>query len=143
MCAIKRTQNAYQPIFKLTPKFFNKARGWGFIKADDGAEYFVHYSQVQMDGFKTLNADDIVSFEVSEPDENNRIQAVNVQPILTLAMVMHELKKEKLHIMRIRDDKGIHGWYVFDKSDHLVIDKEMDLLEVAEFAGFEIIQASA
>ena len=126
-----------------TIKFFNKARGWGFIKADDSAEYFVHYSQIQMDGFKTLNADDIVSFEVSEPDENNRIQAVNVQPILTLAMVVHELKKDKLRIMRIRDDKGTHGWYLVDKSDHLVIDKEMDLLEVAKFAGFEIIQASA
>lgn len=126
-----------------TIKFFHKSRGWGFIKADDGAEYFVHYSQIQMDGFKTLNADDIVSFEISEPDENNRIQAINVQHILTLAMVVHELKKEKLHIVRIGDDKGVHGWYVVDKSDHPVINKEMDLLELAEYVGYEIVQASA
>jgi len=127
-----------------TIKFFDKKKGWGFItRESDGLDYFVHYSQIQMDGFKTLNTDDIVSFEVSEPDENNRIQAVNVQPVLTLAMVMHELKKNKLHVMRIGDDKGVHGWYVVDKSDHPVIDKEMELMELAKYAGFEIHQISA
>lgn len=126
-----------------TVKFFNKARGWGFIKADDDKEYFVHYSQIQMDGFKTLDADDIVSFEVCEPDENSRIHAVTVQPVLTLAMVVHELEKDKLHIMRIGDDKDVHGWYVVDKSNHPVVDKEMDLIGLAEYAGFTIVQASA
>lgn len=126
-----------------TIKFFQKSRGWGYIKADDGKEYFVHYLQIKMDGFRTLNAGDIVSFEVSELDENNRVHATNVQPVLTLAMVLHELKKNKLHVMRMGDDKGIHGWYVVDKSDHPVVDKEMNLIELAEFAGFEIVQQSA
>ncbi len=126
-----------------TIKFFDKDKGWGFVKADDGKEYFVHYSQIQMDGFKTLNADDIVSFEVSETDEKGRIHAVNVQPVLTLAMVVHELKKDKLHVMRIGDDKGVHGWYVVDKKDKPAIDKEMDLIKLAEFVGFEVVQASA
>lgn len=126
-----------------TIKFFQKSRGWGYIKADDGKEYFVHYSQIKMDGFRTLNAGDIVSFEISEPDENNRIHAINVKPILTLAMVVHELKKDKLHVMRMRDDKGIHGWYVVDKSGKPVIDKEMDLIGLAEYAGFEIHLLSA
>lgn len=124
-------------------KFFNKSRGWGYIKAEDGKEYFIHYSEIQLDGFKTLDGGDIVSFEVCGSDENKRIHAVNVQPVLTLAMVLHELKKKKLHVMRIRDDKGIHGWYVVDKSDHPVIDKEMDLVGLAEYAGFEIHQLSA
>lgn len=126
-----------------TVKFFDKNKGWGYIKADDGTEYFIHYSQIQMDGFRTLDADDIVSFEVSEPDENNRIHAVNVQPILTLAMILRELKKDKLHVVRVRDDKGIHGWYVVDKSENPVIDQEMDLVELAEYAGFEICQLTA
>lgn len=124
-------------------KFWQKSRGWGYIKADDGKEYFAHYSQIQMDGFKTLDADDIVSFEVSEPDENKRIHALNVKPVLTLAMVLQKLKKKKLHVMRVKDDKGIHGWYVVDKSEKPVVDKEMDLIELAEFAGFEVQQVSA
>ena len=124
-------------------KFWQKSRGWGYIKADDGKEYFAHYSQIQMDGFKTLDADDIVSFEVSEPDENKRIHALNVKPVLTLAMVLQKLKKKKLHVMRVKDDKGIHGWYVVDKSNQPVDNKEMDLVGLAEFAGFEIVQLSA
>lgn len=126
-----------------TIKFFQKSKGWGYVKADDSKEYFVHYSQIQMDGFRTLNAGDIVSFEVSEPDENNRVQAVHVQPVLTLAMVLHELKKNKLHVMRNEENKKVHEWYVVDKSDHLVVDKAMDLMELAEYAGFEIVQQSA
>ena len=124
-------------------KFWQKSRGLGYIKADDGKEYFAHYSQIQMDGFKTLDADDIVSFEVSEPDENKRIHALNVKPVLTLAMVLQKLKKKKLHVMRVKDDKGIHGWYVVDKSNQPVDNKEMDLVGLAEFAGFEIVQLSA
>lgn len=122
-------------------KFFDKKKGWGYIKADDGKEYFFHYSQIQMEGHKSLDNDDIVSFEVSK-DESNRIHAINVQPVLTLAMVLRELKKDKLHVMRVRDDKGIHGWYVVDKSEKPVVDREMDLVELAEYAGFEIRQAS-
>ena len=45
--------------------------------------------------------------------------------------------------MRVKDDKGIHGWYVVDKSEKPVVDKEMDLIELAEFAGFEVQQVSA
>lgn len=126
-----------------TIKFFHSSRGRGFIKDDDGKEYFVHHSQIQMNGFRTLNADDIVSFEVSDPDENNRVHATNVQPILTLAMVIRELKKNKLHIKRNEDNKNAHEWYVVDKSDHPVAEEAMDLMELAEYAGFTVVQQSA
>ena len=66
-----------------------------------------------------------VYFEVSEQDKNNRVQAIDVKPILTLAMVKDELSKEGLHLIRIHDDKGIHGWY-------------MDLIELAAYTGFSI-----
>lgn len=125
-----------------TVKFYDKKKGWGYIKADDGKEYFSHYTQIQMKGYKSLDNGDIVSFDVRK-DENNRIQAANIQPILTLAMVLKELKKDKLHVMRVRDDKGIHGWYVVDKSEKPVVDKEMDLMELAKYAGFEVQQVSA
>ncbi len=48
------------------------------------------------DGFKTLDADDIVSFEVSEPDENKRIHALNVKPVLTTCHGASEAEKEKI-----------------------------------------------
>lgn len=122
-----------------TVKFFDKVKGWGFITSDS-KDYFVHYSNLQMKGHKELNTNDIVDFEVSNPDEKGRIQAVNVKPVLTLVMVLRELKKKELHIMRICDDKGAHGWYVVDKSKKPVSDKEMDLLELAEYAGFKLIE---
>lgn len=125
-----------------TVKFFHENRGWGFITSGN-KDYFVHYSKIDMPGRKLLLSDDIVDFEVSDPDENGRVQAVNVRPILTRQMVVHELAKEGLHIMRIGDDKGIHGWYVVDKSDKPVIDKEMDFLEVAAFAGYDTEDLSA
>lgn len=123
---------------KGTVKFFNNKKGWGFITGEIGMDYFFHYSQIRMEGHKALANGDIVHFEVSEPDKNNRVQALNVVPVLTLAMVTDELAKEKLHPIRVRDDKGTHGWYVADESDNLVLDKDMGLMELAAYIGFSI-----
>ena len=120
-----------------TVKFFDNSKGWGFITRDDGIDYFVHFTSILMQGRKQLSEGDIVDFEIGN-DTTGREQAVNVQPILTLAMVTHELSKEELHPMRIIDDKGKHGWYVADKEDNPVIDKEMSLLEVAAYAGIDV-----
>jgi CspA family cold shock protein len=123
---------------RAATKWFDTQKGYGFITDLDSKEdLFVHHSNIVMDGFRYLNEDDIVNYELGD-GKNGREQAVNVRPILTRQMVVHELAKEGLHIMRIRDDKGIHGWYVVDKSDKPVVDKEMDFLEVAAFAGFSI-----
>ncbi len=123
---------------KGTVKWFNNKKGYGFITGEDGKDYFFHYSQIQMQGRKALFDGDIVYFEISEPDKNNRVQALNVEPVLTLAMVTDELSKEGLHPIRIRDDKGTHGWYVVDESKNPVVYKEMDLMELAAYAGFSI-----
>lgn len=42
-------------------KFFKEKNGWGFI-ADGDKDYFVHYSEIEMEGFKKLNVDDRVEF---------------------------------------------------------------------------------
>ena len=124
-------------------KWFNAQKGYGFlVDAETKEDVFFHYSQIQMDGFKSLNEGDIVGYELGAGN-NGREQAVNVVPILTLAMVLRELKKDKLHVMRVRDDKGIHGWYVVDKSNNPVTDKEMNLVELGKYAGFEIVEKSA
>ena len=51
---------------KGTVKWFNAAKGYGFLSKDDGKDVFVHFSAIQGDGYKTLNEGDAVEFEVSQ-----------------------------------------------------------------------------
>ena len=57
-------------------KWFNAGKGYGFITTDEGKDVFVHYSAIQIDGFKTLDDGDAVSFEVVQSDRGE--QAANV-----------------------------------------------------------------
>ena len=102
-----------------TVKFFNVKRGYGFITDTEEKDHFFHHSSIKMKGFHTLDEGDIVDFELGL-GTTDKEQAVNVSPIITRKMVSHELSKEKLHLMRIKDDKGTHGWFVADKEDNLV-----------------------
>ena len=45
-------------------KWFNEAKGFGFIEQEDGQDVFVHYSAIETDGFKTLYENQEVEFEV-------------------------------------------------------------------------------
>lgn len=45
-------------------KWFNAKKGYGFISTNDGKDVFVHYNEIQTDGFKTLEEGDEVEFEV-------------------------------------------------------------------------------
>ncbi len=47
-------------------KWFNEAKGFGFIEKEDGGDVFVHFSEIQGDGFKTLTEGEEVSFDVIE-----------------------------------------------------------------------------
>jgi CspA family cold shock protein len=47
-------------------KWFNERKGFGFISRDDGDDVFVHFSEIQSDGFKTLAENQEVSFEIKE-----------------------------------------------------------------------------
>lgn len=60
-------------------KWFNDAKGFGFIQQDDGVDVFVHFSSIQADGFKSLAEGDQVSFEVIQGAKGP--QAANVVKI--------------------------------------------------------------
>ncbi len=57
-------------------KWFNDAKGYGFIEQEEGEDVFVHFSQIQMDGFKTLAEGQAVQFEVQSGDKG--LHATNV-----------------------------------------------------------------
>ncbi len=62
-------------------KWFNDAKGFGFIEQEGGSDVFVHYSAIQMDGFKTLKQGQDVEFEVKDGDKGP--QATNVMKLFS------------------------------------------------------------
>jgi CspA family cold shock protein len=59
-----------------TVKWFNDAKGYGFITGDDGNDIFVHFSAIQSEGFKSLVEGEAVEFSVVDGERGQ--QAVNV-----------------------------------------------------------------
>ncbi len=62
-----------------TVKWFNDAKGFGFITQEGGEDVFVHYSAVQAQGFKSLAEGDRVEFEVTRGPKG--LQAANVRKV--------------------------------------------------------------
>ncbi|NLH27058.1 MAG: cold-shock protein [Syntrophomonadaceae bacterium] len=62
-----------------TVKWFDERKGYGFITGEDGKDFFVHFSAIQEEGFKTLTEGQRVRFEVTEGPRGE--QATNVQPM--------------------------------------------------------------
>lgn len=57
-------------------KWFNASKGYGFIEQEDGPDVFVHYTGIVGEGFKTLNEEDDVTFDVEQGSKGPA--AVNV-----------------------------------------------------------------
>ncbi len=61
-------------------KWFNNAKGFGFILPDDGGDdLFAHYSAIRTDGYKTLKAGQLVSFDTVEGPKG--LHAANIKPL--------------------------------------------------------------
>jgi len=59
-------------------KWFNERKGYGFISPDEGEDVFVHYSEIQGNGFRTLYEEQEVTFEITQGPKG--LQATNVVP---------------------------------------------------------------
>ena len=60
-------------------KWFNNQKGYGFISDSEGNDIFVHYSGLVMDGFKTLEEGQKVTFDTEQdPKNSKKLRAVNV-----------------------------------------------------------------
>ena len=62
-----------------TVKWFNNTKGWGFILSDEGTEAFVHYSDIEGDGFKALYVGDTVEFEMTDSERGPK--AITVRKV--------------------------------------------------------------
>ncbi|MBZ4416727.1 cold-shock protein [Myxococcus sp. RHSTA-1-4] len=62
-----------------TVKWFNDAKGFGFIAQDNGEDVFCHHTAINMDGFRTLQEGQKVEFEVTRGPKG--LQAQNVRPV--------------------------------------------------------------
>lgn len=115
-------------------KWFNAQKGYGFIKAEDGSEVFVHYSQIKMNRFKGLDADDVVEFEIGK-GTTGREQAENVLPVLTLGMMKKKAAKEHLHLeVAPTDGSGNRGWMIVDGNNFIVAGEQgMSLEELDKY----------
>jgi CspA family cold shock protein len=62
--------------YKGKVKWFNNAKGYGFIGREDGPDVFVHYSSIQLDGYKTLKEGDEVEFDIVQGQKGPQADAV-------------------------------------------------------------------
>lgn len=121
-----------------TVKWFNAQKGYGFLVMEDGKDIFVHYSGLNIDGFKVVNENEIVEFDVIETEKGK--QAVNVTPILTMKMIGDSLKKDNLHVgkRKIKDVYGVTKYLVVDQNNVIQSSEHgMTFLELAAYAGLD------
>jgi CspA family cold shock protein len=63
-----------------TVKWFNNEKGYGFIAVDGGQDVFVHFSSIEMDGYKSLEDGQRVEFEVTQGEKGPQAERVRVIP---------------------------------------------------------------
>lgn len=129
-----------------TVKWFNTQKGYGFLTdSETNEDVFCHYSQLQIEGFKSLHEDDMVEYELGVGDgKDSREQAINVKPILTRKMIEDSLKEDNQHIQTMKDSYGVTKYQVVDQNNVIQTDENgISFMELAAYAGYEIVEQSA
>ena len=62
-----------------TVKWFNSDKGFGFITQEEGDDLFVHYSEIQSDGYRSLDEGATVEFEITQGQKGLQASAVTVK----------------------------------------------------------------
>lgn len=68
-----------QETLKGKVKWFNGQKGYGFITGEDNNDYFLHFSEIQMEGYKVLNEGDAVEFNTEQTEKG--VKAIQVKKI--------------------------------------------------------------
>ena len=76
---IRKKEGAHVERLKGTVKWFNNAKGYGFLGRDDGPDVFIHYSSITTEGYKSLQEGDKVEFEIVQGQKGP--QAANVTKV--------------------------------------------------------------
>lgn len=128
---------------KGTVKWFNAQKGFGFISGDDGKDYFVHQSNIKIEGFRKLDEGDIVDFWVGIGG-NGKEQALNVKPVLTLQMIKQALRKDDLYVKEINKGDCNEGYAVVDQNNVIQTGNNgMSFRDLAKYAGFNVEEICA
>lgn len=61
-----------------TVKWFNAEKGFGFITAENGNDVFAHFSQINKEGFKTLDEGQSVTFDIVEGDKGPQAENISI-----------------------------------------------------------------
>lgn len=139
--ALEKFKNGGSETMSGTVKWFNTQKGYGFITGDDGAEYFAHQTQIKMDGFRTLDAGDIVEFDVRS--EEKGLAAVNIVPVLTLSMMKKKAAKEHLHLdVAPADGSGNANWMIVDGNNFEEYINDMANMQSIAVPDFSDVTAS-
>ena len=86
---------------KGTVKWFNNAKGYGFIGRADGPDVFVHYSAITSEGYKSLQEGDQVEFEISEGQKGP--QAANVTKAAALELLRKNCREAAAAVRAFTD----------------------------------------
>ena len=101
-------------------KWFNDAKGFGFIEHETGRDVFVHYSVIEADGFKTLKDGEIVEYELKEGDKG--LHAARV--VRTNPPPSSKKSPKKLGLGRVAGDTELESEGDSEAPDELV--EELD-----------------
>mgnify|MGYP003290683513 CR=1 FL=1 len=121
-----------------TVHWFNNQKGYGFLKSEEGKDVFLHYSNIVMEGFKELEENDVVNYELGVGNDG-REQAVNVTPIVTTKMIEKALKEDNLYMRTMKDSHGVKKYLVVNVDNVIQSSEEgMTFSELTTYAEMPV-----